>query len=215
MNDLRIYTMVLGPVSTNCYVVYHQETKRAVIIDPADNAPYIFSQCEKLGLKPEAVFLTHGHFDHIMAVDEVRAHYGCQVYAGADEAALLREPSMNLSGSCGTEQIGVEADVLVRDGQTLEPAGFSWKVIATPGHTAGCVCYYIEEEDLLISGDTLFEESLGRTDLPTADTKTIIRSIINKLFCLPDDTMVYPGHGNPTTIGHEKEYNPVARYYRR
>ena len=115
----------------------------------------------------------------------------------------------------GTEQTVIEADELVKDGDVLSLAGFSWKVLETPGHTAGSVCYYVESEDVVFSGDTLFADSLGRTDLPTGDVKAIVRSIREKLFTLPEDTMVYPGHGEVTAIGHEKQYNPVAVYPKR
>lgn len=128
---------------------------------------------------------------------------------------MLQDPSLNLSGSFGQDQMGLEADYLARDGETLELIGFLWKVIFTPGHTAGSVCYWVEAENVLISGDTLFADSLGRTDLPTASSAAIITSILDRLFVLPEDTMVYPGHGDPTTIGHEKQYNPVAVYNRR
>ena len=115
----------------------------------------------------------------------------------------------------GTEQTVIEADELVKDGDVLSLAGFSWKVLETPGHTAGSVCYYVESEDVVFSEDTLFADSLGRTDLPTGDVKAIVRSITEKLLTLPEDTMVYPGHGEVTAIGHEKQYNPVAVYPKR
>lgn len=127
----------------------------------------------------------------------------------------MQDASLNLSGSMGTEQTVIEADVLVKDGDVLSLVGFSWKVLETPGHTAGSVCYYVESEDVLLSGDTLFADSLGRTDLPTGDLQAIVRSITEKLLTLPEDTMVYPGHGEVTTIGHEKRYNPAAVYRRK
>ena len=128
---------------------------------------------------------------------------------------MLQDPSLNLSGTFGGDQIGLEADYLLRDGEELDLIGFRWKVIFTPGHTAGSVCYLVGSEGVLISGDTLFADSLGRTDLPTASSSAIVKSILERLFVLPEDTMVYPGHGDPTTIGHEKQYNPVAVYNRR
>lgn len=215
MSDFRMKTCVLGQVSTNCYLIYNEKTKEAVIVDPADNAAYILNKCRELGITPTAVLLTHGHFDHILATDDIRRAFHCKVYAGMDEDAMLLDPSLNLSGTFGGDQIGLSADHLLRDGEVLELIGFQWKVIFTPGHTAGSVCYLVESEGVLLSGDTLFADSLGRTDLPTANSAAIIRSILDKLFVLPEDTMVYPGHGDPTTIGHEKQYNPVAVYRRR
>ena len=111
--------------------------------------------------------------------------------------------------------MSISADYLVRDGEVLHMIGFDWKVIETPGHTEGSVCYYIEAEEVLISGDTLFAQSLGRTDLPTGSSRKILDSIRDRLLVLPEDTMVYPGHGDQTTIRFERKYNPVAVYYNR
>ncbi len=215
MSEFRIKTLVLGGVSTNCYIIYNETTKKAVIVDPADNGAYILRKCQELQVKPEVILLTHGHFDHILATKDVQEAYSCKIYAGIKEDRMLQDPSLNLSGTMGTEQMGINADYLVRNGEVLHLIGFDWKVLETPGHTSGSVCFYIQSEDVLISGDTLFAESLGRTDLPTGSTREIIASILEKLLVLPDDTMVYPGHGDPTTIGHEKQYNPVAVYARR
>ncbi len=215
MSDFRIKTCVLGPVSTNCYLMYHEQSKKAVIVDPADHGSRIVSKCRELGLQPEAILLTHGHFDHIMAADAVRKEFGCKLYASKAEEMMLLHPGKNMSVGMGGQQISLRADVQIQEGDVLELAGFSWKVLATPGHTPGSVCYYCREEDVLISGDTLFAESLGRTDFPGGSTADIIRSISEKLLTLPDDTMVYPGHGDPTTVAHEKKYNPVAVYVRK
>lgn len=214
MSDLRIKTCVLGQVSTNCYLVYNEQSKQAVVIDPADNSSYINEMCGKLGITLEAILLTHGHFDHILAAGELAAEHQLKIYAGAGEQALLLDPASNLSGGWGSPALSIKADVLADDNAVLDLIGWQWRVIHTPGHTAGSVCYYIEAEGVLFSGDTLFEESLGRTDLPTGDGSTIVTSILKRLLVLPDDTMVYPGHGNPTVIAHEKQYNPVAVYYR-
>lgn len=211
MNDFRIKTCVLGMVSTDCYIVH--DGKEAVIIDPADNASYILEQCRALGVTAVAILLTHGHFDHMMAAEELRGALNIEIYAGEAEDALLKDSSLNLSSTFGSGT-AIRADRLLRDGDVLELLGTGWQVIATPGHTSGSVCYLVEEEDVLFSGDTLFEESLGRTDFPTGSSAMIIKSITEKLFVLRDSLMVYPGHGEPTTIGHEKQYNPVAHYRR-
>ncbi|MCC8127351.1 MAG: MBL fold metallo-hydrolase [Clostridiales bacterium] len=215
MSDLRIQTLVLGAVSTNCYVLYHNQTKRAVIVDPADEAERIRRKCEELALRPEAILLTHGHFDHIMAVEDVKRLYGCEVWAGWKEEKMLLDPALNLTGYQGMKQVSIRADHPVRDNEVISLIGFDWKVLETPGHTAGSVCYYIESEEILLSGDTLFEGSLGRTDFPTGSSAEIVRSIRDRLLVLPEDTMVYPGHGDPTVIKYEKKYNPVAVYYGR
>lgn len=220
MSEFRIKTLVLGAVSTNCYLIYKESKesggqKAAVIVDPADNAPYILKKCQELGVMPVAILLTHGHFDHILAAQELRSTCGCRIYIGAQEDQLLKNATLNLSGGMGSREMEVAADVLVRDGEVLKLADYEWRVIETPGHTAGSVCYLNTSEGVLISGDTLFAESLGRTDLPTGSSAKIVVSILEKLLVLPDDTFVYPGHGDPTTIGHEKQYNPVAVYHRR
>lgn len=217
MSGLRIKTLGLGAVGTNCYLVY-QETagqKAAVVVDPADNAPYILNMCRELGLTPAAILLTHGHFDHILAAQELRRVCGCKIYAGVQEDRLLKNASLNLSGAMGGGKTELAADVLAGNGEVLKLAGYDWRVMETPGHTDGSVCYLIAAEGVLLSGDTLFAGSFGRTDLPTGSQAKITASILEKLLVLPDDTMVYPGHGGPTTIGYEKRYNPAAVYGRR
>ncbi|MCD8371383.1 MAG: MBL fold metallo-hydrolase [Clostridiales bacterium] len=212
MSDFRIQGFVLGSVATNCYIVFHEKTREALIIDPADSPGLIMQKVRELEVRPTAILLTHGHFDHVMAAEEIRKAYGCSLYAGENETRVLGDAGLNLSGYMGARKLTLRADVLVRDGQVLDLIGFPWQVIATPGHTEGSVCYYIEPERVLISGDTLFCQSLGRTDFPTGSSRKIVESITKRLFVLPDDTIVYSGHGEQTTIGFEKKYNPVAVY---
>ncbi|MCI9559837.1 MBL fold metallo-hydrolase [Candidatus Ventrimonas sp. KK005] len=212
MSDFRMETFVLGDVSTNCYLIYNQKSREAVVVDPADNGAFVLNKCRELQVKPVAVILTHGHFDHILAVEDICRAFSCQVYAGREEDRLLQDSSMNLSTIMGTERTIVCADVLVKEKDELSLAGFKWNVLETPGHTAGSVCYYIPSEQILFSGDTLFAGSLGRTDLPTGDQKEIVSSIREKLLPLPEETKVFPGHGEGTTIGRERRYNPVRMY---
>lgn len=211
MSELRVKTYVLGMVSTNCYIIYHEQTRDAVIIDPADNAAYILNKCYELKVEPKAVLLTHGHFDHILAVKDIIRAFPVKLYAGEKEAELLFDPRKNISANMNTGGVSLKPDVRLKDGDVLELLGFTWKVIATPGHTPGSVCYYIESEEVMFTGDTLFQDSYGRCDLYGGDFNAIADSIRNKLFTLPDDVMVYPGHGEPTVLGHEKEYNMINR----
>ena len=158
-------------------------------------------------MKKTAILLTHGHFDHIGAANEVREHYGIKIYASCDEEKLLASPARNLSNAYGMS-LKVTADVLHNDGDILELAGLKIKAIHTPGHTAGGTCYYFPYQNVVFSGDTLFCTSVGRTDFPKGSAAQIIRSIKEKLLPLPDETTVYTGHNDITTIGAERMYNP-------
>lgn len=212
MSNIRIETWVLGAVSTNCYLVYNEDSKEAVVVDPAGNYPFISNKCRELGVTPSAVLLTHGHFDHMLAAPEIRRAFQLKIYASETEDAMLADPGLNLSERFQGMPLGFHADEFVTDGQELTFLGVTWKVLETPGHTAGSVCYYIPEERLLLAGDTLFRESYGRTDFPTGSSSQIVHSILDRLFVLPDDTTVYPGHGEFTSIGYEKQCNPMAFY---
>ena len=209
MAEIKIGKMVLGSYQTNCYFVYHAETKKAVIIDPADGGAQIFSALERNGFTVEAILLTHAHFDHIWGSKELRELSGAKIYALDEEKALCENSHNNVSEWAGRAYT-VVPDEYVKDGAELTFDNITFKVIATPGHTIGSCCYYVEKAELLISGDTLFYESTGRTDFPTGSMGSIVRSIREKLFVLPEDTKVYPGHGESTTIGHEKKYNPFV-----
>lgn len=212
MSDFRIKAYPVGQIDTNCYVIYRESLQKAVIVDPGDEGVFLLGRLKKLSVTPEAILLTHGHFDHIMAVRTIKDAYPeCKIYAGKMEKDLLEDPAVNLSANFG-KALEIKADRYHNDQDVLSLAGISFRVLFTPGHTGGSVCYLVEEEGVLISGDTLFFQSLGRTDLPTGDQHEIINSIKEKLYTLPEDTMVYPGHGEITTIGHEKVYNPVALY---
>lgn len=212
MSEIRIGKMVLGMVQTNTYFVYREGSSQVICVDPADNGERIYAALKEKGFTVEAVLLTHGHFDHILGCEGLVRAAGEQpvrIYACARERELLADIRQNASAQVG-RPCTMEADVWVKDGDVLELAGMRCRVIATPGHTAGGCCYYYEEANMLLSGDTLFQESVGRTDLPTGSMGTLIRSIREKLFVLPEETQVYPGHGDSTTIGYEKKYNPFC-----
>ncbi len=205
--NLAIRMMVLGPVQTNCYFLINEDTKEVLIVDPADRAQKIIEWINSEGLKPTAILLTHGHFDHIMGVAGVKKEYNIPIYASKDEVEVLANPQINVSTMMGA-YLSMKADKLFSDGDVLELAGMKLKVISTPGHTIGSVCFYMEEEKVLISGDTLFEASVGRSDFPTGSSRQLIESIKTRLFVLPDDTDVFPGHGGTTSIAYEKAHNP-------
>lgn len=205
--NLAIRMMVLGPVQTNCYFLINEDTKEVLIVDPADRAQRIIEWINSEGLKPTAILLTHGHFDHIMGVAGVKKEYNIPIYASKDEVEVLANPQINVSTMMGA-YLSMKADKLFSDGDVLELAGMKLKVISTPGHTIGSVCFYMEEEKALISGDTLFEASVGRSDFPTGSSRQLIESIKTRLFVLPDDTDVFPGHGGTTSIAYEKAHNP-------
>lgn len=205
---MEIKRLVLGMVRTNCYIAYTEDTKKAVIIDPAADSGRIMEELTDLGVIPEAVLLTHGHFDHVLAADTLRKQYNIPVCILKEDAELLEQPELNCSELFMRMSYGIKADKLLTDGQQLEFLDGVLKVIASPGHTAGSCCYYHEAEGVLFSGDTLFQGSVGRTDLPTGKASLISVSIREKLFVLPEDTLVLSGHGMETTIGEEKEHNP-------
>lgn len=195
--------MVLGPIRTNCYVVYREGNHDAVIIDPGDEPFEVERRLTEWKLNPAAILLTHGHFDHIGAVKTLKTHFGIDIYAYRDEKQILTT-DMNLGRMMGGESIRVEADHYLTDGFIINIADMKFKLIHTPGHTVGSCCYLMEEEKLLFSGDTLFYHSHGRTDFPTGSQSAIIRSIVDKLLVLEEDIVVYPGHEEDTTIGSEK-----------
>lgn len=217
MGEIKIGRMVMGVCQTNCYFLYREGEHECIVVDPADQGARIYDSLRKNGFHVAGILLTHGHFDHIWGLDALRdAVNGAaeaegtepvKAYACEAERELLRDVHKNVSEQAG-RPCSTFADVHLKDGQELCLAGMCFQVIATPGHTAGGGCYYFREAGILLAGDTLFAESVGRTDFPTGSMGTLVRSVKDRLFVLPDETKVYPGHGERTTIGHEKEYNP-------
>lgn len=207
MAGLRVEQYVVGPVMTNCYFAVNEDTGEMLVIDPGDAAEHLIAKIKEKRLMPAAVLLTHGHFDHASAAEKVAEAFGIPIYAHEMEKETLETPSVNLCGMVG-EREAYHADQYVKDGDILNLAGFEIQVLYTPGHTKGGCCYYIEKEQALFAGDTLFFESVGRTDFPGGSAATLLRSIQEKLMCLPGQTKVYTGHNETTTIGWEKQNNP-------
>lgn len=199
---------VVGPISTNCYFVVNSDSKETIIIDPGDEAEYLIDRVKTSDLKPVAILLTHGHFDHVGAAGRLVEEYSIPVYASRNERNTLRDPLINHSGVNGRIPAIYHASDLLDDEQMLELAGFEIKVLYTPGHTPGGVCYYFPSEGCVFSGDTLFYNSVGRTDFVKSSSEDLINSIKTKLMTLDDDVLVLTGHDARTTIGEERMHNP-------
>lgn len=215
MAEMKIGRMVVSMCETNCYYMYREEEategeRAALVIDPGDRGEQIYEGLKRKGFRVEAILLTHGHFDHIQGVNGLKKCSGAPVYAYEGERDICEDARINLSVQTGRPET-VRADHYEKDGSVMKLAGFTIRLIATPGHTHGSCCYYLEEERVLFSGDTLFAGSVGRTDFPTGSMSGLVRSVKEKLLVLPEDVRVYPGHGEETTIGEEKRYNPYCQ----
>ncbi len=205
----KVTTYPLGPIQTNCYII-QDEIKNCLLIDPGEEGLRLVSEIKKNELNPWAIMLTHGHFDHIGAVDVVRDEFNIPVYIHEIEKDTLTNPEQNGS----TRYPGLplvknkEADFLLTDEGVKDIGPFTFEVLHTPGHSPGSVTYVFSDDRFAIVGDTLFNQGVGRTDLPGGNTEILLSSIHNKLLTLGDDFIIYPGHGSPTTPSHEMEMNP-------
>ena len=204
---MKIQNVCAGELGTNCYLLQNTDTNEMIIVDPADEAAKIAGRIESMNGIPKAIYLTHGHFDHIGAAKELSEKYDIPIVAYESEKELLHDPRKNLSDGMGWNPISLEASELVKDGDILEYAGMTCKIIHTPGHTVGGCCFYFADDKVLICGDTLFAGSCGRTDFPTSSFEDMKNSLKRLMEELPEDTNAYPGHGVPTTIGYEKRFN--------
>ena len=207
MVPMKIQQYVVSVCATNCYFAINDDTKEVLIIDPGASAKQLAEKVKEHGLTPAGILLTHGHFDHAGAAAELAQLLDVKIYAHEAEQETLETPSLNLSGWEGKAEL-YHADVYLKDEQELELAGFKVRVLFTPGHTVGGCCYYFVEQGAVFSGDTLFESSVGRTDFPKGSASQLIRAINEKLMILPEETAVYPGHGDMTSIGMERVNNP-------
>jgi glyoxylase-like metal-dependent hydrolase (beta-lactamase superfamily II) len=207
---LSVRHVVVGLFQENTYVLMCERTREAIVIDPGDEAPRILKLIESMQAKPVAIYATHAHIDHVGAIADLQERYGIKAYApDADgewidalplQAQMFRLPSPPQPRIDGS----------LADGQRISFGEIEGIAIATPGHTEGGTCFYFEREKVLITGDTLFAGSVGRTDLPGGSWATLEKSIRERLFSLPDDVMFYPGHGEEARLGDEKRHNPFV-----
>lgn len=202
MGEIRVSCAKVGMIGTNCYMVFDEDVKETVIIDPGDNGAFLGASIDSMGLKPAAIFLTHAHFDHIGAVKELKERYGIPIYVNRLDVKMLEDPDLNMSGNISLTP--GEDDVILDGGETVNVAHMEFKVISTPGHTPGGTCFYMEKEKILFSGDTIFRFSWGRTDFPGGSEKALMDSIHSLLNELPDETVIYPGHEGATSVKNEK-----------
>jgi len=198
--------ILLAEFETNTYLIWDKESGLGAVIDPANNAQEIVDEAERLGFNIKYIINTHGHADHIGANTELKKLTGGILCIHEDDSEKLSNPDLNLSSFVGFPITTVKADRLLKDGDVLNFGNISLKVMHTPGHSKGCIC--LVGDGFVFSGDTLFFESIGRYDFPDSSGDLLRKSVIEKLFMLPDATKVYTGHGGPTTIGHEKKHNP-------
>ena len=199
---------VLPTYGTNTYLVWDEDSKEAIMIDPAAPDKILIQEIQRKGLNLKFVVNTHGHGDHIAGNKLLKDNFKIQLCIHRDDAKMLTDPHLNFSSSIGFNLVSPKTDIILEEGGIIKLGNMEIKIIHTPGHTKGGICLYVD--NLLFSGDTLFFESIGRTDLPGGNYSDLEKSIKEKLFTLPDETIILPGHGPETTIGHEKVENPFV-----
>lgn len=208
---MKVFPLILGPVQTACYIV--SNGNKAVVIDPAANAQTIIRHLKTKGLELEAILLTHGHFDHIGAVNELATHYQVPIYAHKKEKEYFENPDVNLSPMI-YERLVLNPNFdyqFLADGAKFDCIDTNIQAFHVPGHTTGSLCFYFKEGDMLFTGDTLFKGSIGRTDFIYGNHDQLVTGIKKKLLTLPKNTLVYPGHGDCTTIEEETNHNPFLK----
>lgn len=204
---MKIHALVLGALSTNCYIIEDEKTKKCAVIDPADSCEAILSEIRKHGLSLEMIILTHVHFDHMEALSELYEKSGAVVYAGSDDIPALSHPALNLSSSFGNPIVFDGPVSELCEGDIVRLGDTEITVMETPGHTPGSVCLFCKKENVVFSGDTVFQGSIGRTDFPGGSFTAIIRSL-KRVLSLDKDCMLFSGHGPETTVAKEIVSNP-------
>lgn len=210
---MKIITLVVGQHEANCYIVYDENSKEALLIDPGSEKKRCHQALQKLSLKLIGIVLTHGHHDHIGAADALRKQYTCPIMAHKKELPVLSSPDLNYSNDGSMVPIAITCDRPLTDGDTLILGTYEWVVIHTPGHTPGGMCLLCPSENVIFTGDTVFSDDIGRTDLKGGDAAAMKRSIQNKVMLWSDSLIVYPGHGDPEQMDKVKGYLKQLKTY--
>jgi len=201
----------VGMLQCNCSIFGDEQSREAIVVDPGDNIPEIQQILARHGLGVKAIVITHAHIDHIGGAARLKQATGAPVYMNENDAVLRDQLEMQAAWLGIPTPERTEIDTPAREGDVLQLGAAQFQILETPGHTQGSISLWIPSENKLVAGDTLFQESIGRTDLPGGNSRQIVQSIRDKLFTLPEDATVIPGHGGETTIGHEKRFNPFVR----
>lgn len=207
--DFSMEILPLGPLETNCYLLTEHVSRQTMVVDPAEEADFLISHLQALNTECVLIVLTHGHYDHIGALSDLAKATGAQVAIHQADHAMLLQPESNFSSFMGVQYKYEGETRLLQDNDTVSIGDKTIKVLHTPGHTPGGIC--LLADDFLISGDTLFQLGVGRTDFPGGNSQALIQSIQEKLLKLPEGLPVFPGHGPSTTIGNEKRGNPYLK----
>ena len=207
---MQIYNIPTGAIGTNTYLVYDENSMEGFLVDPGAYNSGVSDKIKDLGIDIRYIILTHGHADHIMGVEGFKNDFpGAELVANINEKGMLNDRVLNMSVQFG-DPTEIDADIYVDDGDTMDVGGMHLEFLFTPGHSPGGMCIYMPDEKTLFSGDTLFQSSIGRTDFPGCSFEALKQSIHEKLWPLPEDTSVFPGHMGPTNIGFEREHNPFV-----